>query len=288
MRGQWVRLTNTLTEAFQNHSYPAPVQRLLAAQFAAVAMFADNLKFNGALSLQSKGELALLRSLAECREQHKLRGIAHLNSDHAYPSSERLGDWLGPGKLALSLVEEKTNHVLQQALLELTSDDLSEDLENYFTRSEQLPTMIFFAHQKSTVTALLLQRLPAPTEASEMALEGHENAWQTAEALAQTLRGDPQNELANLAPKDLLNRLFHEFPCRLHPPRMLTYACTCSRTKSDRTLLTLGPEELQEILDELGHIQVDCEFCGRGYSYDAQAVAQLSENGPQSEENNLH
>ena len=43
---------------------------------AAVAMVADGIKFRGAVTLQSRGPGPLSTVLAECRDQHLLRGIA--------------------------------------------------------------------------------------------------------------------------------------------------------------------------------------------------------------------
>lgn len=277
IRGQWVRLEQVLDEAFANHTYPKPVQALLAAQFAAVSMFADNLKFQGAVSLQSRGDGALTRSLTECRAQHQLRGIAHINAGLPEPATQDIAQWLGKGQLALSLIDAESNQPLHQAMIELLQSDLAANLENYFQISEQLPTLLFFSHTQGTVTGLLLQRLPEPPEATEIAIQSHQGAWQTAKTLAETLRSDTAGELATLAPQSLLELLFHEFPCRLHEPRDLIYSCTCSKEKSDRTLRTLGQQELQDILAELGHIHVDCEFCGTRYQYDAIDVAALAQ-----------
>ena len=83
IRGQWIRLDKTLKSLAQYASYPDDVKGLLGEMFAAVTMVADNLKFSGAVSLQSKGDGALTRSLAECRDQHYLRGIAHVVADKA-------------------------------------------------------------------------------------------------------------------------------------------------------------------------------------------------------------
>ena len=55
IRGQWVRLTETLSGIAQYQNYPPDVQALLGEMFAAVTMVADNLKFSGAVSLQSQG-----------------------------------------------------------------------------------------------------------------------------------------------------------------------------------------------------------------------------------------
>ena len=86
-----------------------------------------------------------------------------------------------------------------------------------------------------------------------------------------------EQELATLPPEDMLRRLFAEYPCRLFPARELSFRCSCSREKSDRTLRVLDADDLHSLLEELGRIDVDCEFCGTRYSYDAIDVGQLLE-----------
>ena len=63
IRGQWIRLDKTLKSLAQYADYPDDVKGLLGEMFAAVTMVADNLKFSGAVSLQSKGDGALTRAL---------------------------------------------------------------------------------------------------------------------------------------------------------------------------------------------------------------------------------
>jgi len=285
VRGQWVRLHNVLADAFAHHSYPEEVRGLLGQMFAAVAMFADNLKFDGAVALQSKGAGAIRQTLAECREHQFIRGIAHLQDNFSAPAdTTSLGAWLGlqegsghTAQLALSLIPQA--HLQQttyQAFVPLSHDHLADNLQEYFATSEQLPTRLFFtpaAGYGTSVTALLLQRLPSPDLASEIEQANFDEAWHTLETLAATLTTE---ELANLSAPQLLRRLFNEFECRLHDPRPLSYRCTCNREKTDRTLQVLSHEELLELIAEQGQIHVDCEFCGKRYAYDEVDVRQLS------------
>ena len=272
IRGQWVRLRKVLQDATEYRTYPDAVHQLLSAQLAAVTLFADGLKFNGAIALQSQGSGPLIRSLAECRERHKIRGIAHLRERDADPGAH-LQDWLQNGQLALTLIyPEAQNNPPYQAIIALEHETLAANLEVYFNRSEQLPTRMFFAHSEEAVTGLLLQRLPEEEGATDIELQLHEDAWRTALTLVDTLK---LSELAEDTPESLLRKLFSEFECRMHPARQLIYACSCSQEKSDRTLRLLPREELQAVLDEDGEVNVDCEFCGKRYRYDAFAVAAL-------------
>ncbi|MEM7098746.1 MAG: Hsp33 family molecular chaperone HslO [Pseudomonadota bacterium] len=280
VRGQWVRLNQTLIDAFVNHKYPASLTRLLGEMFAAVAMFADNLKFEGAVTLQSSGQGHLTRSLVECRSQSFLRGLAQLNSDEQ-SSADSLKQWLGDGAmLAMSLIPDDPAQTAYQGLVELKESRLQFDLEHYFDVSEQLPTRLFLTcttDPSPSVTGLLLQRLPEDDLANEVQIAQHEDGWSTVCALADTIS---EAELATLPVKQLLHRLFNELPCRLQPARALHFKCTCSRTKTDATLHMLGEQELREMLTEQSTITVSCELCGVDYRYDEIDVIRLIKSGP--------
>jgi molecular chaperone Hsp33 len=280
IRGQWVRMEHVLADAFRIKGYPGAIQTLLGQMLAAVAMFADNLKFTGAVALQSHGDGVLTRSLAECRSQRYLRAIAHLDQSNPFPDVADLRAWLGSGQLALSLIPDasapgQSNQQQYQGFVQLEHATLASDLEHYFASSEQLDTRIYFASTERSTTGLLLQRLPDSDHASEFEMDSAADAWHTLTTLAETVT---DAELSTLTTEQLLYRLFNEYPLRLHPARYLRYRCTCTRAKSDQTLQILGPTELQEILQEEGEVAVDCEFCGARYRYDAVDLATLQRN----------
>ena len=274
IRGQWVRLQSSLHAAGQFRAYPPQASNLLGQMLASVAMIADNLKFSGAVALQSQGNGALRRSLAECRDHTNLRGIMHLTDDASFPPSyQDIGAWLGQGQLAITLLpDEETGMQPYQGLVALDQADLAKCLEDYFERSEQLATRLFFAGgteqgADQRVTGLLLQRLPNHPDASDAERDAAQDAWETLTALAATVT---DAELATLDAPTLLHRLFNEYPCTLQPAKALHYQCTCTLDRTDSTLRMLGEDDLQALLIERGEITVDCEFCGKRYRY-AQA-----------------
>lgn len=300
IRGQWVRLQSALDSASEYRAYPMPVSGLLGQMLATVAMVADNLKFSGAVALQSRGNGALRRSLAECRHKNYLRGIMHLTDDASFPTNagsdgqQDISAWLGEGQLALTLLpDEETGMQPYQGLVALEQSDLGKCLEDYFARSEQLDTRLHFANDFSqetpSVTGLLLQRLPNRPDASDADIDAAQDAWETLTALSKTIT---DAELAKLDVQTLLHRLFHEYPVSLQPPKSLVYQCTCSSDRSDTTLMMLGKEDLAALLQEQGEIQVDCEFCGSRYRYDEAAVARvmqrIDEQTESTEERPLH
>ena len=273
IRGQWVRLTSVLAELDVRRSYPGRIRNLLGEMLAAVTLVADNVKFPGAVALQSRGTGPLTTVLAECRERHLLRGLASWPEHTEIPDTDSLRLLIGDGQLALNLIPERGDEgrdvQAYQGLVALSEDRLAGNLESYFAVSEQLPTRLYFAGTASSVTGLLLQRLPDRDNASEVELDHQQALWEEVQMLAATLR---EEELSSLDCGTLVSRLFGASTVRLHPPRELKFRCTCNRDKTGSTLRALGRDDLLALLEERGSIDVTCEICGACYAYDAVDV----------------
>lgn len=268
IRGQWVRLEHSLGAVLANQPYPPALRTLLAELLAAASLVADGIKFGGAVALQARGTGPVTTVLAECRAQHRLRGIARWDTTRPLEPDADLNALLGAGQMAITLVPDRDTQPDAQAyqgIVALEAGDLAGNLEAYFANSEQLPTRLYLAFRDERVTGLLLQRLPAASGATGLALEEHEALWREAQLLADTLRAE---ELASWSVADLLRRLFHEHALTLQPARRLEFSCTCSRARAERMLAALPRHEILELLAERGTVDVTCEICGANYAYD--------------------
>jgi molecular chaperone Hsp33 len=249
-------------------------------------MFADGIKFDGAVTLHSQGDGPVTTLMAECRSHHLLRAMAHWDPQTALATSAPISELIGNGQLAISLLpspptsirpgSNRNQGVTYQGLIQLEHGDFAHNLEAYLSASEQLPSKLFFASQANRVTGLLLQRLPASDNATEIELYEHDALWEEVGLLADTLT---EAELSDLAPDALLGRLFNSHTLNLHPPRTLRFECTCNRKKTATTLQTLSRSELLALLAKLGEIKVTCEVCGQVFHYDSLDVHMLLEPG---------
>jgi len=279
VRGQWVRLEDVLTTINSHQNYPDNVASLLGEMLAAVALVAVGIKFEGAVSLQSRGPGPLTTVLAECRSRHQLRGIARWPEGEALPESRSLETLLGHGQLALTLIPENADQPYQ-GLVGITNGHLAANLERYFEESEQLATRLFFAGDGDSVTGLLLQRLPDADDATEIELDENVAFWEEIGILTGTLT---DAELTSLTPDTLLSRLYAEHLVTIQPPRLLEFRCTCSREKTRSTLQAFSREDLLELLEENappkapGEVLVTCEICGAVERFDAFDIHLLFE-----------
>jgi len=58
---------------------------------------------------------------------------------------------------------------------------------------------------------------------------------------------------------------------RLEP----VFRCACSRERVERTLITLGPEELRTLIEEDGKADLHCHFCNATYPFTAEELEEL-------------
>jgi len=160
-----------------------------------------------------------------------------------------------------------------QSIVPLEGETIAEALEAYMLRSEQLETRLWLAADGERANGFLLQRLPTDDGTAETrTAERDSETWNRVVTLAATLS---RGELLEVEPESLLRRLFWEETVRIFKPRICRFDCTCTRERVAKMLVSLGEDEVNETLRELGKIHVNCDFCNKEYVFDAVDCAQL-------------
>lgn len=258
VRGVHVHLADTWRAIASSDDYPPGVRTLLGQAAAASALFTGHVKVDGRLSVQLRGQQVLRTLFAECTSEGTLRGIARV--DEGGGDVADLGSLGDDALLAITIEStgignrEATRY---QGLVPLDAPGLAGAFEDYFTRSEQLPTRILLDAGDAGASGLMLQKLPAD--------EGDDDGWDRASALFSTLG---EEELASTPAAELLHRLFHEESPQLVGEKPLAFGCSCSRSRVEAMLESLGRAEAEAALIE-GTATVRCEFCGQAYAFDA-------------------
>ena len=164
-----------------------------------------------------------------------------------------------------------------QGIVPLAGERMSDCLREYFESSEQLPTRLWLRADGAGASGLLLQRLPVTSRPRAVSESGRgalpedevEDAWRRVQLVAATVT---DRELAALADRDLLRRLFAEDDVRMFESAPVFFRCRCSRERVTTMLKALGQAEITGVLAERGQVEVRCEFCSRAYQFDAVDV----------------
>jgi len=126
---------------------------------------------------------------------------------------------------------------------------------------------------------VLLQRLPDSGGFAQR-VAADTDAWERTTALAATVTTD---ELLTLATDTVTHRLFWQERLDHYRPLAPRFECRCSRERIGRMLLSLGRPEVDSIIDEMGSVEVTCDFCNARQAFDAIDIAQLFRTGSANE-----
>jgi len=266
IRGELVHLDATWRAVLERHDYPEPVREMLAQSMVAGALLAATLKFEGSITVQVQGDGPISLLVVEATAERTLRGLAQWQAE--VPAGD-LKARFGNGRIVITIDSGRGDRY--QGIVALEGDSLSDALDNYLERSEQLATRMWLAYDGERASGLLVQKLPEQTGADP-------DAWDRVVTLGQTITGA---ELLELEPKEVIHRLFHEEDIRLFEPEAVSFRCSCTRDRVRSALRGLGREELQDILAQQGTISVNCDFCNQHYGFDAVDVEQLFAEQPQ-------
>ena len=268
IRGELVRCTDSFEQLIQNHDYPEVAKNLLGEFLVATVLLSTTMKFEGRLSLQasSKGEIPFI--IMECDSNREVRGIAQVRDNFIQGDFNAL---LAQGTLAITI--EPTNGKPYQGIVPLEGKNLAECLSQYFIQSEQLPTHFNFAigtdKGRQTAAAMILQQMPMHKISDT---DTRAENWNRLTQLANTLTDE---ELLSVEYETLLYRLYHQDPLKIFNPKIVQYRCTCSRKRTQEALRTIDRNELKAILKEEGAVTLNCQFCHKEYSFNADDIANL-------------
>lgn len=267
VRGELVTVSETWQQIMENHDYPQPVKTILGELLVATSLLTATLKFDGDITVQLQGDGPMNLAVINGNNKQQMRGVARVQGE--IPTDADMKTLIGNGYLVITITPSEGERY--QGVVGLEGDTLAECLEDYFLRSEQLPTRLFIrtgdVDGKAAAGGMLLQVLPAQ--------DAQADDFAHLAALTETIKAE---ELLNLPANDVLWRLYHEEEVTLYDPQAVEFKCTCSRERCADALSTLPDEEVDSIIADDGEIDMNCDYCGNHYVFDAMDIAAIRNN----------
>ncbi|OOF61131.1 Hsp33 family molecular chaperone HslO [Rodentibacter pneumotropicus] len=265
VRGEWVRLNQSFVETLNTHHYPQPVQNLLGEMMVATTLLTATLKFEGNITVQIQGDGPLRLALVNGNDQQQIRALARVEGEISPEMT--LHEMIGKGVLVITIAPKEGERY--QGVIGLDKPTITECLEDYFVRSEQLQTQLIIRtgeyEGKPSAAGMLLQIMPDG--------EGYPEDFEHLATLAATAKDE---ELFGLPAEEMLYRLYHEETVEVYEPQNIQFFCGCSAERSGAALLLISDEEIDEILEEhKGSIDIQCECCGTHYFFNKEAISKL-------------
>ena len=155
----------------------------------------------------------------------------------------------------------------------LVSGEVGDDVTAYFAQSEQTPTacalgvLIDVDQSVKVAGGYLLQLLPgAPDETIDKLEEGIRRAGAVTPMLE-----------AGMTPEDILGQVCGDLGVVFLETVEVEYKCYCSRDRVTSALISLGKDELTEIMTEGKAFPVECQFCDERYIFTPEDIRKLLE-----------
>ena len=265
IRGNYVKLSHTIEEATQHQVLPQNLHAILGELMVASSLLASTLKLDGSLTLQiqTNGPLKLL--IAECNGNLGMRGTVKWRG--AIESLAPI-DLIKEGHFIITLIQ-KNAKTPYQGIVPMEGNSISELLENYMIRSEQIQTKLWIYSQNDIFHGLLIQKLPFNSSAEELNQDEMKNVW---ERIVESANQSFSELRPELEVSEILQNVFSSETIRLYDPTHLGFACSCSKKSVENMLQLIGKEECNSIIEEQASITIHCDFCNECYQYSEDEV----------------
>ncbi|MGR3494518.1 Hsp33 family molecular chaperone HslO [Citreimonas sp.] len=293
MRGRIARLDGVLSGVLGQHDYPPAVEALVAEMALLTALIGQTIKLRWKLSLQvqTDGPVRMIATdyygPTEEGEPARIRAYASFDRDRV--TDTRGFDQLGKGYFAI-LIDQGQGMTPYQGITPIAGASLSDCAASYFAQSEQLPTIFALSYGRSIepgvpehwrAGGIMLQHMPKASPFSqdggsgeEGLLEAHDlvdgddkENWNRVTMHLGTIE---EMELIGpqVAPTELLVRLFHEETPRVFDSQPVKFGCTCSEDRVRQSLSIYSAKDIEKMTTEEGRVTADCQFCGAHYDLD--------------------
>lgn len=159
-------------------------------------------------------------------------------------------------------------------IVPLVTGEIAEDITSYYATSEQIPTVcalgVLVNGDRSVACAggFIMQLLPGADDSTIDKIE--ENIGKLKPVTTMLAE--------NKTIKDIVDAALEGFEVEVLYTEDVAYKCDCSRERVMKALVTLGPDELKKMADEMPEIELNCHFCNKNYKFTPKEVRALAKN----------
>lgn len=147
--------------------------------------------------------------------------------------------------------------------IELQTGEIAEDLTYYFATSEQTPSSVglgVLMNKDNTVKqagGFIIQLMPFVTDE---VLDKLEEKLKTIKSVTQILdEGNTPEQMLELILGDLGLEITDTMPCEFY--------CNCDKDRVEKALISLGQDELDDMIKEGKDVEIKCQICNKAYNF---------------------
>lgn len=265
-QGLWVNVNKTLKDSLEHQpKYPLAIKKLLGELLLVGSILKHYLKTDGTFNLAIQSKDTPVNALSVSLYGDSARVFALLDEKAEVADNAKLEDLINPqANLIMSVYYDNRAVQPYQSIIQINLNSIQESITDYYKYSVQIPAFIRLASEvdaNGDVNAAGFFTQYIPDES------GTVDDFKDLTTLATTLQ---DNELLQLAPNDLLYRLFNQEEVTLSKEKDLKFSCTCSYEKYLNAIASLGEQEVAAHPEE--EIMATCSVCSKDYHYGKEQI----------------
>ena len=231
------------------------------------------------LTVQFKGDGPAKQILATAYGDGRVKGyIANPNVDLPLREDHHLdvGGSLGIGEL--TVIKDLGLREPYIGRIALVTGEIADDLTAYYFISEQQNSSVALGVKIDRDCSVLcsggmiIQMLPGFKDTAVDALEAMLGKMEPLTTIIERVMekgvGKSEEGLVNDLMDDIFADMPEEFQLDKLAVREMHWECDCCEERLEQVLMTIGTQDLKEIIEEDGQAEMVCQFCEKKYFFD--------------------
>lgn len=263
-----------MVEEAKNHHNTSPVvTAALGRMLSAAAMMGVMMKGeDDMLTLQIQGSGPMKGITVTADAKGNVKGFPNVADVMLPPNKDGKLDVGGAIDLGiLRVIKDMGLKEPYVGTVPLQTGEIAEDLTYYFATSEQVPSSVglgVLMNKDNTVAqagGFIIQLMPFTSDEVIDKLES--NIKDLPSVTAMLSEGK--------TPEEILQTVLDGFEITIHDTIETGFHCDCSAERVERSLCSLGEEDVKDIIAEGKPIEVKCQFCNKAYNYTVEELVEL-------------
>ncbi len=156
----------------------------------------------------------------------------------------------------------------------LQTGEIASDLSYYFLKSEQIHSLVALgvtlngAGDVTKAGGIILQVMPGCTDEIIEKLE-----------VRAMIMSDISRQLEEMSISDFVYAVFYDMELKLNNTTHPYYGCDCSQSKIEKVLLSMGEQELKDLILTQENVNIKCHFCLKEYNFSRDDINKLINKG---------
>lgn len=276
IRAYAVRSTETINEAQRRHYTWPTASAALGRTMSAAVMMGSMLKGADKLTVKIEGDGPLGPILVDTNAMGEVRGyVTNPQTHFDLNSNGKLDVRRAVGTSGfMSIVKDMGMGEFFTGQVPIVSGEIGEDFTYYFASSEQIPSSVgvgVLVNPDNTILAaggFVIQLMPGTDDETISVIEKRLTEIPPVSKLIEK----------GLTPEELLYELFGEEHVNILEKIPVSFKCTCSKERFANAIISLGANEIQDMIEKEGKAEAQCHFCNETYTYSEEELESLKEN----------